>query len=221
MSSTTLTVSAGGDDAQESDGTVVSVTSGALDCDSVGDMMAFIIRNIPVPAGSYIVDAWVNVYPTNSGRQSPNVTIRGEHNPASLVATNGNLSGRTKTTSGASWVATNIGINSYKSSPSIADVIQEIVDNGVYTEDDDIALFLIQNSSSGWLRIAPYEDGSGTKAPQLYLEWEPGTDDLTYGFPTNYWPGRYWSEYFPDYGTSGSGTIIPLVIHHLIQQGVG
>ena len=46
-------------------------------------------------------------------------------------------------------------------------------------------------------------------------------DTLTYAWPHDYWPGRYWAEYWPDYGTAAPpATIIPLVMHHLRQQGI-
>ena len=45
-------------------------------------------------------------------------------------------------------------------------------------------------------------------------------DTLTYAWPHDYWPGRYWSEYWPDYGVVAPNGIVPLVIHHLKQQGI-
>jgi hypothetical protein len=49
-------------------------------------------------------------------------------------------------------------------------------------------------------------------------------DDLTFAWPFDIWPDWFWSEVWPDYGTNDPeppATIIPLVMHHLKQQGVG
>lgn len=45
--------------------------------------------------------------------------------------------------------------------------------------------------------------------------------ELTYAWPHDYWPDGYWAEYWPDYGAGAPpATIIPLVMHHLKQQGI-
>lgn len=48
-----------------------------------------------------------------------------------------------------------------------------------------------------------------------------GADDQTYGFPQDYWPGYYWPEYWPDYGTAEppAGNIV-ILWHQLTQQGI-
>lgn len=44
---------------------------------------------------------------------------------------------------------------------------------------------------------------------------------LDYGWPGDYWPDEYWSEYWPDYGEAAPPeTIIPIIMHHLKQQGI-
>jgi hypothetical protein len=48
-----------------------------------------------------------------------------------------------------------------------------------------------------------------------------GTDTQTYAWPYDYWPGFYWSEYWPDYGeVAPPSSIIPLVMHHLKEVGI-
>lgn len=224
MADATLTVNANADDGQETDAGVVTLTTTALDCDSTGDHIGFIIRALPVPPGDEVTTAYINVWPNDAGRQSPNVTIKGEHNPANFAASSNNMSGRTKTTAGVSWVASNIGTGAYKSSPSLVAIVQEIVDADGYTEGDDVAFYLIQNSNSGWFRISAREANTA-QAAQLYVEWTTAAPDgLTFAFPGDYWPDGYWAEYWPDYGTEDpeppDGSIIPLVMHHLKQQGV-
>jgi hypothetical protein len=160
-----------------------------MDTDSVGDIMGFMFRGVQVPTGSSITTAYLKVYTNDSGRDSPNVTIKAEYNPAAFSTSSSNFSGRTLTTASASWVATDIGIGAYKNSPSLTSVLQEVVDNGGWTGAGDVAFFLIQNSSSGWLRVASW-DHATDPPPQLYVEWSDapspisGAGDVTLGAVT-------------------------------------
>jgi hypothetical protein len=175
----TRTVSASGDDGAESTGGSMTLTTTTMDTDSVGDIMGFMFRGVQVPTGSSITTAYLKVYTNDSGRDSPNVTIKAEYNPAAFSTSSSNFSGRTLTTASASWVATDIGIGAYKNSPSLTAVLQEVVDNGGWTGAGDVAFFLIQNSSSGWLRVASW-DHATDPPPQLYVEWtEAGGDPQT------------------------------------------
>jgi hypothetical protein len=175
----TRTVSASGDDGAESTGGSMTLTTTTMDTDSVGDIMGFMFRGVQVPTGSSITTAYLKVYTNDSGRDSPNVTIKAEYNPAAFSTSSSNFSGRTLTTASASWVATDIGIGAYKNSPSLTSVLQEVVDNGGWTGAGDVAFFLIQNSASGWLRVASW-DHATDPPPQLYVEWtEAGGDPQT------------------------------------------
>jgi hypothetical protein len=185
----TRTVTASGDDGAESTGGSMTLTTTTLDTDSVGDIMGFMFRGVQVPTGSSITTAYLKVYTNDSGRDSPNVTIKAEYNPAAFSTSSSNFSGRTLTTASASWVATDIGIGAYKNSPSLTSVLQEVVDNGGWTGAGDVAFFLIQNSSSGWLRVASW-DHATDPPPQLYVEWSDapspisGAGDVTLGAVT-------------------------------------
>jgi hypothetical protein len=171
----TRTVSASGDDGAESTGGSMTLTTTTMDVDGVGDIMGFMFRGVQVPTGSSITTAYLKVYTNDSGRDSPNVTIKAQYNPAAFGTGSTNFSSRTMTTASASWVATDIGIGAYKNSPSLTAVLQEVVDNGGWTGAGDVAFFLIQNSSSGWLRVASW-DHATDPPPQLYVEW---SDALT------------------------------------------
>jgi hypothetical protein len=166
----TRTVAASGDDGAESTGGSMTLTTTTMDVDGVGDIMGFMFRGVQVPTGSSITTAYLKVYTNDSGRDSPNVTIKAQYNPAAFSTSSSNFSGRTLTTASASWVATDIGIGAYKNSPSLTSVLQEVVDNGGWTGAGDVAFFLIQNSSSGWLRVASW-DHATDPPPQLYVEW--------------------------------------------------
>jgi hypothetical protein len=219
----TRTVSASGDDGAESTGGSMTLTTTTMDTDSVGDIMGFMFRGVQVPTGSSITTAYLKVYTNDSGRDSPNVTIKAEYNPAAFSTSSSNFSGRTLTTASASWVATDIGIGAYKNSPSVASVLQEVVDNGGWTGAGDVAFFLIQNSSSGWLRVASW-DHATDPPPQLYVEWSDapspisGAGDVTLGAVTG-----SAAAVLPGHGTAAStlGAVTTSGAASLTTHGAG
>jgi hypothetical protein len=166
----TREIASSSDDGAETTGGSMVLATTTMDCDGVGDIMGFMFRAVTVPVGSTVTTAYLKLYTNDSGRDSPNVTIKGQYAPAAFGTGSTNFSSRTMTTANVSWVATDIGIGAYKNSPDIASVLNEIIGNGGWTGSGDVAFFLIQNSSSGWLRVASF-DHDTDPAPQLYVEW--------------------------------------------------
>lgn len=223
MSETTLSVAAGTDDGYElSDGSV-TLGSTSANCNASQPIIGFIIRSVPIPQSDNVTAAHSNLYLPSSANDTPNLTIRAEGRPANFAATTNNLSGRTKTVEGVIWNENLASAgNEYRSTPDFAAVIQEVVDDPEWEEGDDIALFLIDRGAGGLLRINMRDSGTAQE-PELYLAWEAPTGgaELTYVWPSDYWPDAYWPEWWPDYGTETPPTsIIPLVMHHLKQQGI-
>jgi hypothetical protein len=210
VSETTLSVEAGIDDGYEmSDGNVLLASTSA-NCNASQPYIAYIIRS--------------NLYLISSTNDTPNLTIRAEGRPAALATTTNNLSSRTKTIEGVVWNENLASAgNEYRSTPDFAAVVQEVVDDPLWEEGDDIAIFLIDNGAGGLLRVSMRDSGTAQE-PELYLAWEAAavSGGLTYAWPSDYWPDEYWAEYWPDYGTETPPTssIIPLVMHHLKQQGI-
>ena len=171
---TTVAVSTGDDDGQETAATVVSLTGSATTIGSTATHFGFVLRNVPIPQGAIIEEETVvQVWPIDNTLDSPGLTIRAERNPANFTTTNGDMSGRTKTSAGVNWTATDIGIDAYKSSPSIAEVVQEIVDDPSWEPGDNIAFFLLNNGTGGSLRIRSY-NGNAAQAPRAYFKWSIG-----------------------------------------------
>jgi hypothetical protein len=166
----TREIASSSDDGAETTGGSMVLATTTMDCDGVGDIMGFMFRAVTVPVGSTVTTAYLKLYTNDSGRDSPNVTIKGQYAPANFGTGSTNFSSRTLTTANVSWVATDIGTGAYKNSPDIASVLNEIIGNGGWTGSGDVAFFLIQNSSSGWLRVASF-DHATDPAPQLYVEW--------------------------------------------------
>ena len=167
----TREITASGDDGAETTGGSMVLATTTMDGDSVGDIIGLMFRGVAVPAGATVTTAVLKVWPNDAGRHSPNVTIKGQYNPANFASTGSNFSsGRTLTTASVSWVATNIGTAAYKSSPELKTILQEIVDTSGWATGGSVAFFLSQNSSSGWLRIASWDHDTDPPA-QLYVEW--------------------------------------------------
>lgn len=179
----TRTILASGDDGAESTGGAMTLSTTTMDVDSVGDIIGLMFRGVQIPDGATVTTAYLKIYTNDSGRDSPNVTIKAQYNPAAFGTGSTNFSSRTMTTASASWVATDIGISAYKNSPSVASVLQEVVDNAGWTGAGDVAFFLIQNGSSGWLRIASW-DHTTDPPPQLYVEWSLGGSPQTVALNT-------------------------------------
>ena len=220
MGDATVPVVTGNDDAVETSAGSVSLTNTSGNVNSSDPVLGLIFRSVPIPPGDVVTESYVNLYLISTSNDTPNLTARAEINPADFAATSNNLSGRTKTAEGVVWNE-NLAISGagFQSSVDFAAVIQEIVDDGGWSENDDIAIFLIDNGGGGLLRINTYDAG-GIYAPELYVAWT-AAGELTYAWPGDYWPDAYWSEYWPDYGVgSPPSGIIPLVMHHLKQQGV-
>ena len=173
----TLDIAAGGDDGVEVSSGEVGVAGETLGVHATYyPYVGLLFRGVAIPAGAVVTAAHVNLYVTNTVSDSPALTIRGQFNPANFATTNYNLSSRTKTAAGVSWVASNIGTG-IKASPDISAVLNEIVGTAGWASGDDLALFLIDNGTGGNVQFAPYENDT-YPPPQLVVEWTlyPSTD---------------------------------------------
>jgi hypothetical protein len=94
----TRTVAASGDDGAESTGGSVNLSTTTMDTDSVGDIMGFMFRGVQIPDGATVTTAYLKVYTNDSGRDSPNVTIKAQYAPAAFGTGSTNFSSRTMTT---------------------------------------------------------------------------------------------------------------------------
>ena len=164
-----LDVAAGGDDGYENEDGAVDTGTIYLDLYN-GAVGGVIFRNVAIPAGATVTNAYLNVRPHTTAADSPNLTIRGEYDPADFAETYYDLSGRTKTTANVVWSAANIGADAYKPSPDISAVIQEIIETGGWASGDNLALYLIDNDV-GSFAFATLEYSFAYPPPQLVVEW--------------------------------------------------
>ena len=167
----TVAVSTGDDDAQESSAGIVTLSGTATSVSSSAPRFMYILRGVNIPADATIVEAYAELWPTDSAQDSPNLTVRGQINPANLVATNENISTRTFTSAGVVWNAADVGTAAYRQSPNISGVIQEIVDDPGWTQGGDIGIVLI--NIAGSFRVSTY-NGNVSQAPRLYVKYSTG-----------------------------------------------
>lgn len=215
MTTATIII-ASGDAADETYAGAVTVADDQTRIGGLYALAGYIFRTSPIPAGATVQTALfldAQASDLDSGDpQTINVIIRGGWNPADFAETTDNISDQPKTTAYVSHDETVTPVNII-TFPNMAAVIQEIVDYTGYAENDDIALFLIDAGSSDF---AIY--GLDTYELTLFLQWTIPviTGELDYGWPGDYWPDEYWSEYWPDYGTATPGTSMgPIAFMHL------
>jgi hypothetical protein len=169
VDSFSLDIAAGGDDGRQEltdlEVELVGTAAGVLSAGYIGGLL---FRGVNIPPGATVTSAYINLIPLTY--DDPNVTIRGEFNPADFAETANNFGGRTKTTAGVSWVASDIGLEAYEASPDISPVLQELIDTEGWATGDDLALFLIHNGGADSLAFATYENTT-YGPPQLVVEW--------------------------------------------------
>jgi len=163
----TLDIAAGEDDGYESAGWIY-LDSENLIASNATSCIGLLFRGVAIPPGATVTSANLNIYPIVN--DDPALTIRGQFNPANFTTANYDLSSRAKTSAGVSWIASNIGKNAVKSSPDISPVLNEIVGTEGWQEGGDLALFLIDNGTEGYLYFAAY-DHATYPPPQLVVEW--------------------------------------------------
>jgi hypothetical protein len=179
------------DDAQEAEGTV-TVDGGAVNANSAAGYIGLRFQNVTIPAGSTINTASMDVYLTSGSFDDPDVTIYGEDvdDAATFAATSNNISGRTLTTATTPWDAGAVGTG-WKTTPDFASVIQEIVDRAGWNSGQDMVTIFKGDDAGTLLRIAAYDGGTGNYA----------TLNIDYTEPSG-------------------GDIVPLIMHHFMQQGI-
>ncbi len=121
-----------------------------------------------IPAGAVITDAYLTFRAvaadspmTNAG--PTNLTIRGQliANAPTFTTTSGNISSRTATTASTLWVPASWTTGTDYNSPSVASVIQEIVNQGAWASGNAIAIII---TGSGHRASQAYDSAPATAA---------------------------------------------------------
>ena len=196
--SLTTRVTASSDDAEERLGTglLSNLTSASLELafddfsTSLEQSVGLIFRNQTIPAGAVILSATleftIQAETGSSMLNDPlNLAITGQMGASSISAFSNlnNVSSRTKTTASTTWnISGNTPpVNEPMTTPNLAAVIQEIVNQGTWSSGSDIALFLQRptgDTTTGERIFASY-DQAAAQAPQLTVTWEMPTTSTT------------------------------------------
>lgn len=158
-------VSQSSDDADE---TTVSTSSSDLDLGEYNVAVRF--NGIDVPQGAAISSAYIEFTSEANKTGSYSITIEGvDVNNASTFSNSQNLNSLNRTSEDATWVGSNAwSTDETYNTPSLALVVQEIVDRGGWSSGNSMAFILDANSGD---RDAYSYDGSSSKAPRLVIEY--------------------------------------------------
>jgi len=165
MPTLTAYITDGADDARELGGTP-NLTQAANDCATSAAYLGFRFQGAGLPQGATINSAILNLHLISGSYDTPNVTQYGQLIPNAPVFTTStnDISSRTLTQASVPWTSTSNGTG-YRQLPDIAAVLQEIVDQDDWVEDNYFVIIIRGNSTtSSPLRISAYEGGLSTRA---------------------------------------------------------
>lgn len=169
-------VATGNDDAEEATNGNMYLTSSDLELvydsyQSAGNQQVGIrFTNLGIPQGATITNAYIEFTTDESTTGGCNVSIYGHdvNNAGQFTSTNGNISGRTKTSASVSWSPSGwSSVGSKHQTPDIKAVVQEIVNRSGWNSGNSMA-FIITGSGK---RTAESYNGSSSNAPLLHVEY--------------------------------------------------
>ena len=160
-------------------------------------------NNLTIPPNSQITAAYIEFKAKiASDAAAVNLQIAGEDidDAPTFTTANNNITGRTQTTSKASWSIAGqwVANNSYQTS-DIKGVIQEIVDRDGWTSGNSMA-FIIQNDSANpsnaWRAAKPFDGFGIAESPKLHIEYTQAATTKYYGYFNPDWFYQYSSNKF-------------------------
>lgn len=138
-------------------------------------LLAFRFPNIPIPTGTTITSAVLQMYAVASQSNSVNVRYVGENagHSAPLVQAAGNLSNRLRTSASVNDIPGPWTVGAFNASPDLQDIIQEIVNHAGWTSGNSLTLFITDNGSPSNRKIGSVETvTSPTKAATLVVTYQ-------------------------------------------------
>jgi|CXWK01.1.fsa_nt_gi hypothetical protein len=171
MPTLTAYITDGADDAQEAGGTPV-VTQTSVNCATSNAYIGLRFQGTGLTQGAIINSAVLKLYLPSGSYDTPNVTQYGQliSNAPTFTTNTNDISGRTLTQASVPWTSTGGG-SGWRQPPDIATVLQEIVDQDDWVEDNYFAIIMRGNSTtSSPLRISAYEGGMSTR-PYIIIDY--------------------------------------------------
>jgi hypothetical protein len=171
-------IAAGSDDAEESTGGSVNLTSSDLELvtDTSAQTVGLRFSDLAIPAGARITSAAVQFTADETHSEPTALTIRAQaaDDAATFTTASQNVSARPRTSaatswSPAAWTSGQAGAN--QRTPDLSAVVQEVVDRPGWASGHALALII---TGSG-RRAAVAYNGTPSKAPLLHVEFDVPT----------------------------------------------
>jgi hypothetical protein len=133
-------------------------------------------QDVDVPVGATIVSAYIEFVAdaSDGGDGASALTIYGQaaDNPDTFAETDGDITGRTKTTASAAWNPGEWDSEQTYQTSDLTTIVQEIVDRDGWSSGNAMA-FIVTGASGDQVR-AESHDGSSADAPLLVIEYSGG-----------------------------------------------
>ncbi|GAB4505864.1 MAG: hypothetical protein Kow00123_00020 [Anaerolineales bacterium] len=128
-------------------------------------------RDIPIPVGARIVTATVSMAAEWYQEGYGAARIKGEASPNPTPYGSGTLSGRPLGAQEVFWAMEGAWARrSWRTSPNLALIIQEIVDHPEWRPGNALALMFVPERGRAW-SVASFETGGAAYAPRLSVSW--------------------------------------------------
>jgi len=153
----------------------ITYTDGAGGLADTTQTVGLRFSDVNIPQGVTITNAYIEFEVDETSSDATSLTINGElaTDSSAFTTASNNITGRTTTTSSASWasIAAWDTVDEKKNSPDITTVIQEIVNQTGWCGGNALSLII---SGSG-KRIAKAYDGTIGDAPLINITYDPDT----------------------------------------------
>lgn len=163
-------VDRGGDDGYEEQ-PWPDLTDNYAYCDFGGRVCAFYFREINVPQGADIIDAYLEVHAGWDQDYNVEIYLANESNASTMAVVEYNITDRLNTTP-VSWDES-FGFTGFRQSPNISTTIQEVINNANWVQGNNV-LVLARSISGNQMQATMYEQNSDYGA-KLTIVYETNT----------------------------------------------
>jgi len=175
---TMKSVTQGSDDSEEIvSSTVNDNTSSDLEVtlDAAAQLVGVRFQSLDIPQGATITSCVIRFVVDEDQSGANDVDIYGEDtdDAATFANTNANISGRTLTTATVNWdLGTTVGsvTNDVATTPDLSSILQEIVDRGGWTNNNDVVFIFKDGSVTNRRTFESYE-GEPENSPHLFFSY--------------------------------------------------
>ena len=170
-------VSAGDDDAEESQSGSMSRSSSDLELadegSNTGQTIGMRFVGVDIPPGATIVDAYVQFQVDEADSGAVSLEIRGQaaDDAVTFTGSSGDISTRPTTSAAVSWSPPpwpSVGAaGADQRTPDLSEVVQEIIDRTDWSRGNALAIIITGTGE----RTAESYNGKSSAAPQLHVEY--------------------------------------------------